>query len=71
MLIVLAQCGAQSASGELIGNLVSISRLALRGATHARTHTRGGRDTILVIFGGKLRSCEKSAGPVNCSIHRT
>ena len=25
---------------------------------------------FLVIFGGKIRSCEKSAGPVNCSVHR-
>ena len=28
-------------------------------------------DTSLVIFGGKTRSCEKSVGPVNCSVHRT
>ena len=26
-------------------------------------------DTVFVIFGGKIRSCEKSAGPVNCSVH--
>ena len=138
MLIVLVPCGVRSASGELIGNLVSSlgwHHVAPLIHTHTHTHTHklsiiifntfnfngklnhlhlalllpptscsavsvgsignlnhlhliyilvcvyicmyiyiyphGGRDTVLVIFGGKIRSCEKSAGPINCSVHRT
>ena len=49
--------------------IVSFSRLEPHGATCIYRH--GGRDSVLVIFRGKIRSCEKSAGPVNCSVHRT
>ena len=39
--------------------------------TYIYIYPHGARDTILVIYGGKIRSCKKSVGPVNCSVHRT
>ena len=56
--------GAQSASGELIWNLVKVS-------LGWRIYPRSARETFLGIFRGKIRSPVKNQQSVNCLVHRT
>ena len=68
MYIYINPHGARSAYGELIGNLIKVS-LGWHGATYIYIYIYiFPCDTVLVIFGGKIVSCKKSAGPVNCSV---